>query len=161
MSNVCTFRRSLIRGYLPNPTLLAPLFHPLWTWQPPSPPPPPPRGYPGNPSTTLAVLICQCGTWGISRSVSLSSFLTLCPVVSRTPSRITKTNSSLVVSCNLRKTRATISEHGPTSLKFLMRAARVEDEYLILHYYDCEYTRRGSSSWFVPWKRNLFTLQYM
>lgn len=76
---------------------------------------------PRNPSTTLAILICQ--DVSIS-SLSLSLFyscsflpsLILCSIVSRTPSRITKMNSSLVVSCNLRKTRAIVSEHGPTSL---------------------------------------------
>lgn len=55
---------ALIRGHLPDPMPLVSLFHPgcgnLL-----------PRGYPGNPSTTLAVLICQCGMWNISCSLFL------------------------------------------------------------------------------------------
>lgn len=69
---------------------------------------------------------------------SLSLLYILCSVVSRTPSRITKTNSSLVVSCNLRKTRATISEHGT---KFLTYTA-LADEYLILHYRDLKHSNK-------------------
>lgn len=65
----------------------------------------------------------RCGYLPLPLSIFHLSFLPSLPpsfsVVSRTPLRITKTNSPLVVWCNLRKTRATVSEHGPTSLQFL------------------------------------------
>lgn len=124
MPNACTFRRSLIRGYLSNPTAGS--------------------TFPLDAETTSLVatlgirrqlLRFSSGSLGyllsftstsssfsspsLSFSLSLALSHTLYPVVSRTPSRITKTNSSLVVSCNLRKTRATISELGPTPLQFL------------------------------------------
>lgn len=147
MRNVGTFRRSLIRGRLLNPTPLVSLFHSslvvkifslVVTL--------------GYPSTTLAVLICQCGMWDISCSLfffpsssllflSLFPFI-LCSVVLRTPSRITKTNSSLVVSCNLRKTRATINEHETNSVAVPYTHCTVEDEHLILHYRDFKQIRR-------------------
>lgn len=118
MPNVCTFRGSLIRGYLPDLMPLVSLFHP---WSRKSPPSWLPWVSVDN-SCGSHLPVWDVGYLMFSLSLSLSPLLALFvplilyPVVLRTPSRITKTNSSLVVSCNLRKTRATISEHGTNSI---------------------------------------------